>query len=43
MAQIRPYVVVHQVTYGLNMLLGIISAIITLRGVYSDEPDIIKD
>jgi hypothetical protein len=43
MAQVRPYVMVHQVTYGLNMLLGLISAVITLRGAYSDEPDIIKD
>jgi len=43
MTAIRPYVVAHQVTYGLNLLLGLISAVITLRGAYSDEPDIIKD
>ncbi len=43
MAQMGPYVVAHQVTYGLNMLLGLVSAVITLRGAYSDEPDIIKD
>jgi hypothetical protein len=43
MAPMRPYVIVHQVTYALDLLLGFISAIITLRATYSDEPDIIKD
>jgi hypothetical protein len=40
---VRPFVVAHQVTYGLDLLLGLIGAIITLRGTYRDEPDMIKD
>jgi hypothetical protein len=42
-AAVRPFVVAHQVTYGLNLLLGLIGAVITLRGAYRDEPDMIKD
>jgi hypothetical protein len=40
---VRPFVVAHQVTYGLDLLLGLIGAIVTLRGTYHDEPDMIKD
>jgi hypothetical protein len=40
---VLPFVVAHQVTYGLDLLLGFIGAIITLRGTYRDEPDMIKD
>jgi hypothetical protein len=43
MNPMRPFVVAHQVTYALELLLGFISAVITLRGTYQDEPDIIKD
>jgi len=40
---VRPFVVAHQVTYGLDLLLGLIGAIITLRSSYGDDPDMIKD
>jgi hypothetical protein len=43
MMVVRPFMVAHQVTYGLDLLLGFISAVITLRGAYNDETDIIKD
>jgi hypothetical protein len=43
MSAIRPVVVVHQVTFALEFLLGLISAVITLRGAYTDDADIIKD
>jgi hypothetical protein len=39
----RPVVVVNQAVDGVRLLLGVISAIVTLRGSYRDEPDIIKD
>jgi hypothetical protein len=39
----EPLVLVHQVIYGLNLLLGLLSGIIALRSAYDDEPDIIKD
>jgi len=39
----RPFVAAHQVTYGLDLLLGLIGAVIRLRGAYRDEPDMIKD
>jgi hypothetical protein len=42
-AAVRPFVVAQQVTYGLDLLLGLIGAIVTLRGAYRDEPDMIKD
>ncbi len=42
-AAVRPAVLVHQVTYGLELLLGILSAAIAVRGAYEDQPDIIKD
>lgn len=43
MAAIRPIVVVHQVTYALEFLLGFISAVVTLRGAYNDDADIIEN
>lgn len=39
----QPYVVLHEATCGLELLLGLIGAIVTLRGTLRDEPDIIKD
>jgi hypothetical protein len=40
---LHPFVVAHQATYALELLLGFISAVITLRGTYNDDADIIKD
>jgi hypothetical protein len=42
-AAVRPFVAAHQVTYGLDLLLGLIGAIVALRDAYRDEPDMIKD
>jgi hypothetical protein len=39
----RPVVVVNQAVDGVRLLLGFISAVVTLLGSYRDEPDIIKD
>lgn len=39
----RPLIVVNQAIDGVRLLLGFISTIVTLRGSYRDEPDIIKD
>ncbi|HUB80409.1 MAG TPA: hypothetical protein VMB03_16510 [Bryobacteraceae bacterium] len=40
---LRPFVVAHQATYWLELLLGFIGAILTLSGTYRNETDIIKD
>jgi hypothetical protein len=38
-----PFVMLHQVTGGVELLLAFIGAAIILRGGYRREPDIIKD
>ena len=40
---VRPFVIAHQVTYGVDLLLALIGAIVTLRSTYRNEPDMIKD
>jgi len=42
-APLRPFIVAHQVTYALELLLGFIGAFVTLRGMIRDETAIIKD
>ena len=36
-APMRPYVAVHQAAYGMNLLLGVIATIVTLRGLSGDD------
>jgi hypothetical protein len=41
-ATLRPIVVVNQVIYAMEFLLGFLCAVVTLRGAYHDDVDIIE-